>query len=177
MTAEYPNFDSERSIHEHIIEFDKHRGSILGVWAGLEGAIDQANHYAWHYSRKSVSKVVPQSLRWKLKLFEAIHTKLIPLEPLREAAEVLVVGIKHRLDDRHWLAHGCILPRRCDPESWTLQKNEFLKDGSLALLHRRFTPNELTEISLDVARLAIKVSSYGDALLTQICEHPIDNQG
>jgi len=76
--------ESELDLGPDNWELDRRRGAIIALWAAIESAIDKSNHFGWLYSRKSISKVVPQSLRWKIQLFEKINRDLLPFESLRE---------------------------------------------------------------------------------------------
>jgi hypothetical protein len=159
----------------HIQEFDQHRGAILGTWAGIEISIDQANRYAWHYSKRSVSKVVPQGLRWKLRLFADVHTKLLPFETLKETATDLLASLNDLFEVRHWMAHGFLMPQACGEMDWYLVKSEFAKDGDAPIEERRFTFDELLEFRRQLTELATRMAHYDYALRDKVGEHPLDD--
>lgn len=157
-------------------EIDRRRGAILSLWAAIESSIDRANHYGWLYSKKTVSQVVPQNLRWKIQTFKKINRDLLPFEPLREAAAELLDWIERRYDDRHWMAHGYLLPWECGKDSWGFVKHEFLGNGSIKDLNRTFTRDELVEITNDLCQLAWAMGHYSRHLAEQVLKHAPDNE-
>lgn len=163
-------------LYPQIKAFDTLRGTILHLWAGVESSMDQANHYAWHYSGKTVSKAVPQSLRWKVELFEGIHTSVLPFEALKSKADALLPQIKALFEDRHWMAHGMMLPKKCDAETWLLMKHEFVRgDGGLKVHERRFTRPEMEDIRMRLVALGMEMASYLDALLNEFMNHRLND--
>lgn len=162
-------------LFNNITRLSELRGGIIGLWALIESSLDQANNYAWLYSQKSISKVVPLSLRYKVQLFEQIHTEVEPLIPLKDQAGIVLAHIRAHLDDRHWMAHGYYLPHKSTADCWLLTKGEFLPDGSFRLLERRFTKDELESIQMDIVRLAVEVERYARLVSEQIREHGMGN--
>jgi hypothetical protein len=160
-----------------IHEIDRRRGGILSLWAGIESSIDKANHYGWLYSDKSVSKVVPVGLQRKIDTFKKINRDLLPFGPLRASAVGLMDWLDKRYEDRHWMAHGFLIPWDCKDGSWHFVKHEFLRDGSIKDLHRTFTRDELVTITNDLCELGFTFGIYGQALAEQVKKHPPNNKG
>jgi hypothetical protein len=169
------SYESAKLFYENVNELNRERGAIIGIWAAVESALDHANKYAWHYTDKSISKVVPQNLRWKIEVFEQVHLEVPPLAPLREQADELLSDIKRLFEERHWMAHGYLLPEKSDPDGWMLTKGEFLRDGGYNLLERRFSKAELSAIRDDVLDLSLKVARYASAVARQIGEHGVND--
>ncbi len=160
----------------HMEHFSYKRGQVMTMWSVIESHIDLANQAAWHYSDKTVSKVVPISLRWKIGLFKQIHRDLLPFQDLREQAADLVRLVKARQEDRHWFAHGCLVPRKSKPGSWLLSKGTLQADGDLVFEERRFTVAEVTQLVGDLTSIGVKFSGYAVQVLAQLNKHPSDNQ-
>ena len=104
------------------------RGKILTLWAAIEQAIDNANSIAGELSGRTVSKVVPQSFRWKVQLFEALHKKVAPFYGLADMADAIILRLKAQKPLRDLMAHGLLHPS--EPK-WTFTLTDFEKDGSL----------------------------------------------
>lgn len=159
-------------------ELDRRRGAIIALWAGIESAIDKSNHYGWLYSKKTVSKIVPQSLRWKIQLFQKINRDLLPFAALREKAADLLDWVERRYEDRHWMAHGYVVPWLSSKHSWHFLKHEFQQDGSIKDLQRTFTRDELLAISSDLSKLTMDFAVYLTVLVEEIEKHdPKDLRG
>jgi hypothetical protein len=156
--------------------FDRLRGGIIALWAAIESSIDQANHYGWLYSNKSVSKVVPQGLRWKIQTFKKVNRDLLPFEPLRERAAELLDWVERRYEDRHWMAHGYFTAWAPDGEGVQLVKHEFLSDGTIKDSDRTFAFDDLSAIYYDLLELGGSFASYNQALAEQIQNHPFYDQ-
>jgi hypothetical protein len=152
-----------------------HRGAILAQWAGIESAVDQANHYGWHYSRELVGNVVPQSLRWKKQTFERLHVKSLPFLALQTQANDILRAIERYEQDRHFLVHGVWDHEEGD--GWLLRKSVFEKDGSVSIAERHFTNDELMNLQVELMDLVKQVVAYMHALIAQIEQHALNNQG
>ena len=148
---------------------------IIGFWAAFESSIDRANSLAWRYSDKSISKVVPQSLRWKLQTFERIHKKLLPFSDLRTQASAILRDMNELKDDRHWLAHGGMIATKSGGDGWTLEKTVFQTDGSVTFERRRFTKDEMSAITRKVQKLGLKVARYTNTVAWKIGHEPSDD--
>jgi hypothetical protein len=154
-------------------QFDTLRARVINGWAIIEMIINQANHYAWRYTKKEISAVVPLNLGRKLELFKRIHRKVIPFQPLQESADELSRLLDGAYEVRHWLAHGVLQADSPDLNSWTLRKDQFNKDGSITNVERTFTIKELTRFLLDLSDLANKMTVYCYALADQVEKHPL----
>lgn len=160
----------------HVERFHYERGRIIGLWAGIESGLDEANVTAWHYSDRKISKVVPQTLRWKLDLFERIHRELLPFAQLRREATAIVKAIKARQDDRNWLAHGMFGPVGRVADGWHLKKVKYLPNGDTDTEARCFTAAEMKAIRHDLTRLSGRVIRYSVALRRQLEKHALDDK-
>lgn len=134
----------------HMREFDTHRGHIIAIWAGLETSLDLANLYGWQLTKGKIAPEVPVSLGRKMELFKRVH-RLDELAPIRELGMEVHLAMNELYEDRHWLAHGALLPEYCTPEGWRLLKNEFPKkkdggDGGLVTHWRFFTHAEMFDL-------------------------------
>lgn len=157
--------------------FDAYRGRVISHWAGVESCIDQANHFAWLYSKKEVSDKVPVGLSRKLNLFEKVNRDLLPFEPLREDAARLLERVKALMDDRHWMAHGFLDPRAFTETAWNLKKHEFPKNtGGLELLSRFFTEGEVNTLCVNVREVCADFTRYSHTLIAQVHMHAADDK-
>lgn len=164
---------TDKSYAHHVDMFDTYRGQIISLWACIESAMDQANFYGWCYTRKRVAAKVPVTLNRKIKLFEEINRNLLPFEPLKEQAASLLERTKALVEDRHWMAHGYILPKECSATSWVLVKHEFPRTtGSLDTLKRTFTQDEMSELRTKLLDLMKDFTPYIEALALQVPQHP-----
>jgi hypothetical protein len=161
----------------HTGRFHYERGQIIAIWASIESTLDSANASAWRYSDKTISKVVPQSLRWKIELFERIHRDLIPFTDLRGQAVELVKLIKARQDDRHWLVHGVYRPIGKVADGWTLKKGEFRSDGNMVFVERTFTQAEMVELRRDLMSLGVKITRYSLLMAARLRKDAADDKG
>jgi hypothetical protein len=149
----------------------QHRGIVIGHWAGVESAINQANHYGWQYSREVVGNVVPQSLRWKRQTFEKLHVKSIPFMPLRAKAKAILDEIDRLEVPRHFLVHGYWEVEQ-EP-GWLLKKTQFNRDGSISLVSWQFSENDMLRLEADLLALGDKIVGYAYALLDHMHQYPL----
>jgi len=92
------------------------RGEILTLWAAIEQSIDAANSIAWELLGRTVSKVVPQSFRWKIQLFKALHKKVSPFYGLANMANAIILRLEVQKPLRDLMAHGLLHPNQ---PKWT----------------------------------------------------------
>ena len=159
----------------HHQEFSNMRGDVVGLWAGIESAVDKANHAAVALTRREISSVVPQSYRWKVQLFEQLHRDLLPFTELSEEGRVIYQRLASRVQDRHFLVHGYNVPDD-DREGWTLRRHEFRKDGGLDTAERRFSRSELESLRRDLIDLSNECARYIHALEKKLAQHLADDE-
>lgn len=104
------------------------RGEILTLWAAIEQSIDAANSIAWELLGRTVSKVVPQSFRWKIQLFKALHKKVSPFYGLANMANAIILRLEVQKPLRDLMAHGLLHPNQ---PKWTFTLTIFERDGPL----------------------------------------------
>ena len=150
---------------------------MVAGWAALESCLDQANHYGWKYSRRTISHKLPRNFSGKVQLFEKLHLKSLPFAPLKVDARALVKRLNSHLETRHFLVHGYL--ESSDIEGgWTLCKHFFEPDGSISRSHRRFTRDELSALNVDLTDLIKQATRYVNALVGQADKHgPHDPSG
>lgn len=163
---------------ENLDNFSRHRGRFISLWATLESGMDKANYYAWIYSDHAVAAAVPVSLSRKITLFKRVNRDLLPFEPLKEQAASLIERVDDLVEDRHWMAHGYVYPRKCTKGSWLLIRHGFLREtGGLIDLERTFTDDDMLALSKKVVNLTNDFADYINALAAQVVKHgPNDNR-
>lgn len=159
-----------------IEHFHYMRGQIIAVWSTIESHMDLANNEAWHYSRGTISTVVPQTLRWKLALFKQIHRDLLPFRELSAEAAHLLAEVKRYQDDRHWLVHGNLWPSGSKPGVYALTRGTYTKHKGLTIKKREITVHELKELRANLLALSAKFALYSLAVGAKMVKHGADDQ-
>jgi len=148
------------------------RGKILTLWATIEQAIDTANSIAWELSGRTVSKVVPQSFRWKIQLFKALHKKVAPFYGLADIANAIILKLEAQKPLRDLMAHGLLHPNQ---PKWTFTLTTFEKDGSLGSVTTCIATKRFQLCEDELLAICGDILKYTAALKIQLAKNPLDD--
>jgi len=149
------------------------RGSIVGLWAGIESSLDRANHAAWITSRDPARKKLPRNFSEKIKSFRELPLHSSTFTELSETGTRLADRVEARIEDRHFLVHGYTVPSSNGDSNLLLRKHKFLSN-TITDEDRTYTIVDLRKFNDETLKLSHDWACYLGDLTKKLGLHSND---